>query len=286
MADVGTTTRVGIRTRSAAPGVAASGPTPGTPNTDLGQFARAQATAATADYGVTDVRFLSQEFLHGTPPSAPVFGFFSPGAGTINRAASVSFAVECPEGFAMIFVWAVLPDLPSVLVYDGTGFGADLDDGSSVTGSTTKSFTIAYNGDGWPADYTLYVTAISTSGLTTSISAVYTLADPPDPPDSTSPTVTLVSPPVGSRLLRGTPVVLDVTDASGLAAVFLWVTYASAFAPDDLVHDGENFSVQFRDGSTREAIAGGYRYTLRRGGGWPSAPTVHVRPIDAEGNAP
>jgi hypothetical protein len=89
----------------------------------------------------------------------------------------------------------------------------------------------------------------------------------------------------GSTITRTTPIVVDVTDASTFAALFVWVTYNDGRAPD-LVHDGESFQVPFAGNSTRVSISGGYRYTLRRAGGWPAAPTVHVLPVDTAGNTP
>jgi hypothetical protein len=48
MADIGKTTVMGNRTSQASPRQAAFGPTPGTPSTSVGQFAREQVTRAVA----------------------------------------------------------------------------------------------------------------------------------------------------------------------------------------------------------------------------------------------
>lgn len=226
--------------------------------------------------------------ISGGAGSPPTIDNWSPAPGAVSRTDAVTFDVTSADGFAVIFVYAVLADsISTVLVYDSAlGFGGEVDAGSSVVGTTTKSFTIVYDDDGWPTDYDLYVrAATSLGGFATDVQS-YTLTDPPDPPDSSSPTVTLVSPPVGSRLQRGTAIVIDVTDPSGLAAVCMWAEYEAGGFPDDIIHNGERFSAQCREGSTREAIANGYRYTIRRAGGWPAPPTVYVRPVDTEGNTP
>lgn len=249
---------------------------PGWPSTTvdihvLAVDAAGNTATSTASFTITD------------PPAAPTFGSFSPAAGSVARADNVDFTVTDAEGFSKIVVWAVLGDGSTVMVYTGAAFGAQVDAASSVSGTTTRSFSITYDGDGWEDDYTLHVLAIDANGLSATTSSAYTLSDPPAPPDATEPTVALVSPAEDSEITRTTPVVVDVTDAGGLAAVFVWVTYEGR-APD-IVHDSESFADLFAS-STRASITNGYRYTLRRTGGWPAAPTVRVRPVDASGNTP
>lgn len=218
-------------------------------------------------------------------PAAPVIGSFSPSAGSVARADNVDFTVTCPDGFSKILVWAVLGDDSTVVVYTGSGFGAQVDGASSVSGTTTKSFSITFDGDGWTDDYTLHVSATSTLGLTSTASSAYTLTDAPEPvvPDTTAPTVGLVSPADGAEITRTTPIVVDVTDAGGLATVFLWAEYPDG--EEEVVYRDGAFSQRFRT-STRAGIADGGRYTLRRSGGWPAAPTIHVGPVDSSGNIP
>lgn len=219
-------------------------------------------------------------------PTAPTIGSWSPSAGAVSRTVAVGFEVTSPDGFASITVWSVLADGSSVIVYDGAAFGGQVDAGSSVSGTTTKSFTVVYDGAGWLDDYTLHVRATSALGLTATATQAYTLTDAPAPstPDTTDPTVTLVSPSANSEIARTTPIVVDVTDEGGLAAVFVWIDYP--VGPPDLVHTGDAFTALFAGGSTRSSITDGYRFTLRREGGWPYAPTVRIKPVDGSGNTP
>lgn len=102
--------------------------------------------------------------------------------------------------------------------------------------------------------------------------------------DTTAPDVALVTPADGSAMARAAPVVIEVTDASALAAIFAWVVYPNGNT--EVAYDGEAFTAAFAGSSTRVSISGGYRYTLRRAGGWPAAPTIRVRPVDVAGNTP
>lgn len=99
--------------------------------------------------------------------------------------------------------------------------------------------------------------------------------------DTTDPVVTLISPSEGTTMLPSTTVVVDVTDDTGFGRVLLAIQFGGTGAPE-LVHDGDGFSTPYR-GSTREAISGGWRYTLGREGGWPSALRLDVYAIDAAG---
>lgn len=102
--------------------------------------------------------------------------------------------------------------------------------------------------------------------------------------DTTAPDVALVTPADGSAIARSAPLVIDVTDASDFASIFAWVVYPNGNT--EVAYDGEAFTAAFAGSSTRVSISGGYRYTLRRAGGWPAAPTIRVRPVDVAGNTP
>lgn len=99
--------------------------------------------------------------------------------------------------------------------------------------------------------------------------------------DTTDPVVTLISPAEGTTLLPSSTVVVEVTDDTGFGRVLLAIQFGGTGAPE-LVHDGDGFSTPYR-GSTREAISGGWRYTLGRANGWPSAMRLDVYAIDAAG---
>lgn len=102
-----------------------------------------------------------------------------------------------------------------------------------------------------------------------------------DAADLNVPTVTLVSPPELTRLRRHDAIVFDVSDANlGYHAI--------QFIYDDLgivegAWDSADPTLTTLYKVTREAIASGWRYTVRRRSGWPSRPRIRVRATD--GNA-
>jgi hypothetical protein len=210
--------------------------------------------------------------------TGPSFGGFSPPAGVVARADGIEFTVTDPDGFAAINVWAVLGDGSTVVVYDGSSFGAPVDAGSSVSGTTTKSFSVVYDGDGWPDDYILYVRAVDSLGVSAITSAAYTLSDPPPPLDITPPIVANFVPAPATTIARGGAIEFDVTDDIGLALIDIKVLYTNG--DKEVAFDEEGFSSRFAAKSTKTAITGGWHFKLIRTGGWPAAPTIKVRPID------
>jgi hypothetical protein len=154
---------------------------------------------------------------------------------------------------------------------------------STVGGTTTKSFSITYDGDGWLDDYTLHVRAIDAGGTSTTTSSAYTLTDPPPPPDVTTPELSNLSPAADSTIARSTAVEFDVTDDADLSLVIVGVLY-SATGEYEVAHDGDAFAPRYVAKSTRTNISGGYHFKLIRTGGWPSAPTFRVRARDASNN--
>lgn len=105
---------------------------------------------------------------------------------------------------------------------------------------------------------------------------------PPDPPDITPPVVVDVFPAASTAIDRFQSLQLDVTDETALAGVFVFAAFASGVV--EVVHDGDAFTATYAS-STRTTIEGGYRYTLRRVSGWPSAVTIKIRALDTRGNA-
>jgi hypothetical protein len=99
--------------------------------------------------------------------------------------------------------------------------------------------------------------------------------------DTTQPTIGNFMPSVGSPLARSSSVSFDVLDEVALRRVLVLVRLgASTYC----VHDGFVFRDRFAVMSTRSAIAGGFRYTVKRDGGWIEAPTFEVLAIDTSGN--
>ena len=110
-------------------------------------------------------------------------------------------------------------------------------------------------------------------------------ANPPAPPaDVTAPVVTLVS-PLDGQVEPTTAVVFDVTEEStaGLCDVFVYAVFAAS-GDVEVIHDGDAFTARYLGQSARPAITGGFRYTVRRTGGWPSNPRIRVKAIDRAGN--
>jgi hypothetical protein len=96
-----------------------------------------------------------------------------------------------------------------------------------------------------------------------------------------APVASLVSPASGV-LDAQEAIVIDVTDTdSALRRVFL-VMRIPAFGLEELVHQGDRFTPDYAR-STRVAIVNGFRYTIRRAGGWPASPVLDVYPIDVTG---
>jgi hypothetical protein len=99
--------------------------------------------------------------------------------------------------------------------------------------------------------------------------------------DSATPVAAVVSPPEGSSISSTTPLVIDVTDDLGLRRVIVAARFPDGTA--ELVHDGDLFSTRYAS-SSKTAISGGFRFTLRRQGGWFASPTIQVFPFDTSGN--
>lgn len=99
--------------------------------------------------------------------------------------------------------------------------------------------------------------------------------------DAANPVATVVSPPEGSAISSTTPLVIDVTDDLGLRRVIVAARFPDGTA--ELVHDGDLFSTRYAS-SSKTAISGGFRFTLRRQGGWFASPTIQVFPFDTSGN--
>lgn len=103
-------------------------------------------------------------------------------------------------------------------------------------------------------------------------------------PDLTPPVVNGFTPAPGTQLAINDPVQFDVTDTSGsVRAVIAAVSFTSSGAVE-LAYDGNAFMPRYRN-STVQAIANGYRFSLRRVGGW-SGDSIDVKVIavDPSGN--
>lgn len=99
--------------------------------------------------------------------------------------------------------------------------------------------------------------------------------------DGAAPVVTLVSPLTG-RLESFEAVVIDVTDNVGLGRTFL-VARMPGSNLEELIYAGNRFTAPYAAQSSQVAIAGGFRFTVKRSAGWPSSPTIDAYAVDASG---
>lgn len=67
---------------------------------------------------------------------------------------------------------------------------------------------------------------------------------------------------------------VTVTDPMGIDYTVV-VAFSFANGAHEVVHDGSSFSAMYSF-SRRATVADGFSYALRRVGGWPGSPTLHV----------
>lgn len=168
-------------------------------------------------------------------------------------------------------------------------FTNDASFSTAYAGSTVTPIANGYRFEivraaGWLGpDLTLRAYAIDEDGnAATPTSYAFTVSDPVLP-DTTAPVVSNVSPTAGTELARTDPVFFDVTDDS---ATFRRILVTASFEDGvaEVVHDGDSFAARYAATSTRTPIASGYRYRVRRTGGWPYGPTIRAYAIDTSGN--
>jgi hypothetical protein len=218
-------------------------------------------------------------------PFDPVIGSWSPSVGsTVDRGDPIAFEVTDPDGnLARVIVTVEFP-WGSEVIHNGDGFSPAYDDGSTRT-AIANGYAFSLERDvGWggPA-MTIGIYAADTTGQeATPTSYAFTVSDPVLP-DTIAPEVENVSPTEGTPIARTDPIFFDVTDDSG---AFRRIIVAADFADgsSEVVHDGDNFTARYAQTSAREPIAGGFRYRVRRTGGWPYGPSVRAFAYDPSGN--
>ena len=145
-------------------------------------------------------------------------------------------------------------------------------------------YTLTRTG-GWTDDFRVRTTATDRDGnATTTTSSLFTRFPVAEPADSTPPVIGNLSPTPGTLLQLTDPVSFDVTDNSGQFRRVMVAVFFPSTGITELVHDGDGFLGFFAASSSRVLIAGGFRFTVLRAGGWLSSPTVRVFPIDRSGN--
>ena len=106
--------------------------------------------------------------------------------------------------------------------------------------------------------------------------------EPPAPPVPVPPSVENVSPAVASVVTPNDPIAFDVIAPDGLRRTIICVDFSGSDKPPELAHDGDIFRIGYAD-STRTPITAGFRYVLRRSGGWLAAPKPLVFSFDITG---
>lgn len=213
------------------------------------------------------------------------------------------YALALPEGVAGIldFGATALPRYVAVANADETVLAAYDADGGPLDGlaPTWASWRVAATG----ADATPGPTVTELSG------GLYRVESPPDGEvgvldlgatasprhlgigdeltgggggDPVAPTVENITPAAGSPISSGTTLGFDVVDNVALRRVVVLARFVGG--AQDVVHDGDAFAATYARGSTRTAIAGGWRYRIRRVGGWPSSPSILPLAVDTSGN--
>lgn len=99
--------------------------------------------------------------------------------------------------------------------------------------------------------------------------------------DLTPPVISGFNPPAGTLIGKNQPITFEVTDEANLAAIAVFVSYPDGTS--EVVFDGTLFRSPFKT-STRVDISGGYRFTVRRTGGWKGNPTLEYLALDRGGN--
>lgn len=114
--------------------------------------------------------------------------------------------------------------------------------------------------------------------------ALFIPEEPPPPVDATPPVVGNFSPVAGTPISKVTPIAFDVTDESGAFRRIFVVAFYPTTGISEVIHDGDGFRGYYSATSARQAIAGGFRYSVLRAGGWSAAPTIQTFAIDLAGN--
>jgi hypothetical protein len=98
--------------------------------------------------------------------------------------------------------------------------------------------------------------------------------------DDTSPPTVTETPGDGVQITPTTEIGITVTDAF-LKRVEVTAEYPSGYW--EVIYMQNRFASTFRN-STRQAVPGGVAMTIRRSGGWPERPKIHVEAYDTSSN--
>lgn len=107
--------------------------------------------------------------------------------------------------------------------------------------------------------------------------------------DVTPPAIGNFLPPTTTVLQPNDPVSFEVTDASGFANIAVFASFPNGTA--EMIYDGSGFVGSYTGvANTVDAITNGFKFTVRRRGGWPSGTvldtslTINFLVVDSGGN--
>ena len=219
------------------------------------------------------------------PTANIVVGGMSPHEPRETVTFEYSYAGAGGSDVLRLVIYAYGDDGKSVLVYDGNAV-------PDAFPAPTENFEVVDNEDDgnegfiqlrpiegkhWPLELCNFVLLVKSDVDT---SALYTTAATIDTADiPTGPTIEDQTPTPGAIINNATPVSFDI-----LGAV-VTIVYVQRYGEQiwETVYNNSTFAPIYA-GSTREAITGGYRYTVYRQGGWGRAPTFTATAVDADGN--
>lgn len=220
--------------------------------------------------------------------TAPEITNPTPSPGVILPTAPIQLDFTDDGDIAQIVVYVIPLTGAAELVYDSADAPTPFQ--SPYTGSTSEiaggvRVQWARTGGYVTASIKVRAVVVDSGGNRDTVELDYTCSpDPtPDPPDVTPPTTSNPQPAPGTPISTTTPVSIDVTDDSGaFRRVLIAVELAGA---TEVAWDGDQWLGNYAGGgSSRTPIAGGFRFTVLRDGGWTSSPTLRVFAFDLGGN--
>lgn len=78
------------------------------------------------------------------------------------------------------------------------------------------------------------------------------------------------------------PISMDVTTDVGFLEILIFARFDGTNLYE-VIYDGSVFAPLYAEQSQKVSIAGGFRFTVRRKGGWPGAVTLKSLAIDTNG---
>jgi hypothetical protein len=215
-------------------------------------------------------------------------GSYSPANGSSHAYnAHCGFTLTVPQQIKEASAYVIFSDGTTETIYaDGALQGA-YTGGSATTAPTTSLAFDLVRTVGWRGDYVVHWAVVDQENVRTTGTVTHTISGTnPASPDTTAPTVTLVSPTAGANLGRKQPVTVQVSDNRALELCMLFVLFPE-MSRADVVYDAQDPDL----GTAYEVTdlgAGLFRITPRVG--WPQSSSspqpmiFRVRAIDTSGN--